>query len=83
MLVVWRHTSCTFKRGALNSLVRLAYFHTNCLLIELYKQETEIRCRKDDSHIKKKTDIDCHCPVPYSISSLLPDPPSFFITHYL
>jgi hypothetical protein len=90
MLVVWRHTSCTFhtpgggkgyplhvhtagrcgdgneytlhahttrvkkfKKGAPNSSVRLAYFHTNCLLIELYKQETEIRCRKDDGNIKK------------------------------
>jgi len=33
--------------------VRLVYFHTNCLLIELYKQETEKRCRKDDGFIKK------------------------------
>jgi hypothetical protein len=33
--------------------VRLAYFHTNRLLIELYKQETEKRCRKDDGFIKK------------------------------
>jgi hypothetical protein len=41
------------KRGAPNSSVRLAYFHTNRLLIELYKQETEIRCRKDDGNIKK------------------------------
>jgi hypothetical protein len=31
------------KRGAPNGSVRLAYFHTNRLLIELYKQETEIR----------------------------------------
>ncbi len=91
MLVVWRHTSCTFltpgggkgyplpvhtagrcgggkeytlhahttivlenlKRGAPNSGVRLAYFHTNLLIIELYKQKTEIRCRKDDGNIKK------------------------------
>jgi len=53
MLVVWRHISCTFQRGAPNSSVRLAYFHTNRLLIELYKQETEIRCRKDDGNIKK------------------------------
>jgi hypothetical protein len=53
MLVVWRHVSCMFQRGAPNSLVRLAYFHTNRLLIELYKQETEIRCRKDDGNIKK------------------------------
>ena len=28
-------------------------FHTNRLLIELYKQETEIRCRKDEGPIKK------------------------------
>jgi hypothetical protein len=41
------------KRGAPNSLVRFAYFHTNRLLIELYKQETEIRCIKDDGNIKK------------------------------
>jgi hypothetical protein len=33
--------------------VRLAYFHTNRLLIELYKQETEICCRKHDDFIKK------------------------------
>jgi hypothetical protein len=32
--------------------VRLAYFHTNHLLIELYKQETEIRCREDVGFIK-------------------------------
>jgi hypothetical protein len=29
------------------------YFQTNRLLIELYKQETEIDCRKDDGNIKK------------------------------
>ncbi len=29
------------------------HFHTNCLLTELYKQETEICCRKDDGNIKK------------------------------
>ncbi len=27
MLVVWRHISCTFQRGAPNSLVRLAYIY--------------------------------------------------------
>jgi hypothetical protein len=32
--------------------VRLAYFHTNPLLIELYQQEMEIRCKKDDGPIK-------------------------------
>jgi hypothetical protein len=41
------------KRGGPSSSVRLAYFHTNRLLIELYQQETEIRCRKDDGFIKK------------------------------
>ncbi len=59
--VVERYTPCTptllvlenLKKGAPNSSVRLAYFHTNRLLIELYKQETEIRCRKDDGNIKK------------------------------
>ncbi len=55
----------------------LAYFHTNRLLIELYKQETEIRCRKDDGPIKKYTDIDHHDLVPYSISRQIPDPPHF------
>ena len=34
--------------GGPNISVRLAYFHPNRLLIELYKQETEIRCKKDD-----------------------------------
>jgi hypothetical protein len=53
MLVVWRHMSCTFQRGAPNSSVRLAYFHTNRLFIELYKQEPEICCRKDHGNIKK------------------------------
>jgi hypothetical protein len=32
--------------------VRLAYFHTNRLLIELNQPETEIHCRKDDGPIK-------------------------------
>jgi hypothetical protein len=32
--------------------VRPAYFHTNRLLIELYQQETEIRCREDEGPIK-------------------------------
>ena len=48
--VVERDTPCkptllvlNLKRGAPNGSVRLAYFHTNRLLIELYKQETEIR----------------------------------------
>jgi hypothetical protein len=56
---VERNTPCTptllvlenLKRGAPNSSVRLAYFHSN--LIELYKQETEKSGRKDDSNIKK------------------------------
>ena len=39
--------------GGPNISVRLAYFHPNRLLIELYKQETEIRCKKDDGPIKK------------------------------
>jgi hypothetical protein len=30
------------KRSGPNSSVRLAYFQANCLLTELYKQETEI-----------------------------------------
>ncbi len=34
--------------------VRLAYFQANRLLTELYKQETEIRWRKDDGYIKSK-----------------------------
>jgi hypothetical protein len=39
-----------------NSSVRLAYFHSNRLLTDLYKKETEIRWRKDDNKIKKQTD---------------------------
>ncbi len=57
--------------------MRLAYFHTNRLLIEFYQQEMEIRCKKDDGPIKMATDIDHHGPVPYSISSQTPDPPHF------
>ncbi len=57
--------------------VRLAYFHTNCLLIELYKQEMEIRCRKKDNKVKKETDIDRHGPKPSSNSSQPPNPPPF------
>jgi hypothetical protein len=37
-----------------NSLLRLAYFHTNRLLAGLYKTETEIRWRKDDNKVKKQ-----------------------------
>jgi len=55
----------------------LAYFHTNRLLIELYKQEMEIRCRKEDNKVKKQTDIDRHGPKPSSNSSQPPDPPYF------
>ncbi len=57
--------------------MRLTYFHTNRLLIELNQQETEIRCKKDDGPIKKLIDIDHHGPVPYSISGQPPDPPHF------
>jgi hypothetical protein len=57
--------------------VRLAFFHTNQLLIELDKQEKEIRCRKDDRPIKKLTNIDHHGPVPYSLSTQTPDPSHF------
>jgi hypothetical protein len=39
--------------ASVNSSVRLTYFHTNRLLNELYKQETEIRGRKDEGYIKK------------------------------
>ncbi len=44
------------KRGAPNSLVRLAYFHTNRLLIELCKQETEIQyvAEKTTATLKSK-----------------------------
>ena len=45
--------SFTSPIGGPNISVRLAYFHPNRLLIELYKQETEIRCKKDDGPIKK------------------------------
>ncbi len=63
--------------------VRLAYFQANCLLIELYKQETEILWRKDDGHIKQWTDIERQSPKPSSDSSQIPDHPSLFVTHYL
>jgi hypothetical protein len=45
--------SFTSPIGGPNISVRLAYFHPNPLLIELYKQETEIRCKKDEGPIKK------------------------------
>jgi hypothetical protein len=45
--------SFTSPIGGPNMSVRLAYFHPNRLLIELYNQETEIRCNKDDGPIKK------------------------------
>ncbi len=48
---------------SVNSSVRLTYFHTNRLLNELYKQETEICSRKYVGYIKKQTDIDGHSPV--------------------
>ncbi len=57
--------------------VRLAYLHTNRLLIKLYKQETEICCKKDNGFIKTQTDIHRHGPVqPSNICQLL-DPPHF------
>ncbi len=63
-----------------NSLVRLAYFHTNSLLTGLNKTETEICWRKDDNKIKKQTYIDCHGPKPSSNSSQSPNPPPFSLT---
>jgi hypothetical protein len=45
--------SFTSPIGGPNISVRLAYFHPNRLLIELYKQKTEICCKKDDGPIKK------------------------------
>ncbi len=53
--------------------VHLAYFQANRLLIELYKQETEIRGRKDDGPIKN----DHHGPKVYSNSTQTPDAPHF------
>jgi hypothetical protein len=61
-----------------NSSVRLAYFHTNRLLTGLYR--TEIRWRKDDNRIKKKTDIDIAIAIdlkPSSNSSQPPNPTPF------
>ncbi len=52
-------------------------FILNRLLIELYKQETEIRWRKDDGYIKKQTDIDRHSSVSPSTRSQPLDPPNF------
>ena len=57
--------------------MRLADLHTNRLLIKLYKQETEICCRKDNGFIKTQTDIHRHGPVqPSNICQHL-DPPHF------
>ncbi len=61
---------------SVSSSVRLTYFQTNRLLNELYKQETEIRWRKDDGYIKKQTDIDRHSTVSPSTSSQPLDPPN-------
>jgi hypothetical protein len=57
--------------------VRLTYFHDNRLLTGLYKQETEIRRRKDECCIKKQTDIDRHSTVTASTSSQPLDSPHF------
>jgi hypothetical protein len=57
--------------------VRLTYFHDTRLLTGLYKQETEIRRRKDEGCIKKQTDIDRHGTVTTSTSSQPLDPPHF------
>ncbi len=62
---------------SVNSSVRLTYFHTNRLLNELYKQETEICSRKYVDYIKKQTDIHRHSPVSSSTSSQPLDPPNF------
>jgi hypothetical protein len=57
--------------------VRLAYFQANRLLTGLDKTETEIRWRKDDNKIKKRTDIDRHDLKPSSNSRQPPNPPPF------
>jgi hypothetical protein len=57
--------------------VRLTYFHDNPLLTGLYKQETEIRRRKDEGCIKKQTDIDPHGMITTSTSSQPLDTPHF------
>ncbi len=44
---------CSITNGGPNISVRLTYFHSNRLLTGLYKQETEIRWRKDKGCIKK------------------------------
>ncbi len=80
---VWLH--CLLAEGdigaqistSVNSSVRLTFFHTNRLLNELYKQETEIRWRNDDVYIKKETDIDRHSPVSPSTRSQPLNPPNF------
>ncbi len=57
--------------------MRLTYFHDNRQLTGLYKQETEIRRRKDERCMKKQTDIDRHGTVTTSTSSQPLDPPHF------
>ncbi len=42
------------KRGAPNSTVRLAYFHTNCILNDLHIQETENVAEKKTATLKSK-----------------------------
>jgi hypothetical protein len=42
-LLALDNVNFTLPNGGPNSLVRLAYFHANCLLTGLYKRETEIR----------------------------------------
>ncbi len=53
----WRRVNrCANSIGGLQvrwlCSVRLTCFHTNPLLIELFQQEMEIRCKKDDGPIK-------------------------------
>ena len=69
--------SCTFQRGAQNSSVRPAYFHTNRLLIELYKQETEIRCRKTTATLKSKQTSIATVRYPILSVACFPTPPPF------
>ncbi len=79
-LGIYHVTSFTSPIGGPNISVRLAYFHPNRLLTELYKQEMEILRRKDDGNIKKQTNINRHGPEPSLNSSQPPNPSHFSLS---
>jgi hypothetical protein len=65
------------KRNAASNLPRFAYLLGNCLFILLYWAETEIHKIKDDSKIKRQTNLYRRYPRPIPIICHLLDPHSF------